>query len=794
MSSSESQVNPALLFDIQALTQLNEASRKEMEKRQDEIRVDNANMDEVLQEEIDQDAAAQDSKAQSSKQDQIKDVIKSLPAQAGKMSKNSKKTATDQTSKTNTDTTKNALNAKQTKALVGTLMDFVNIKGSIAASGMPEMELDFDNGRVLDQILDRKNLMGCKATDAQLKQAKAQAKRMARTMRHTLKAALPLVSNAAAKAYAQNGVDVSAPEQPATNPNQTSNKNPSTDSAIISAMLAALNMNELLQKLGINAEIDELDFEHDMSTNLVAEAQKQFQDNVNKIEASKHKSCLSKALTIIGDVVGAIFCWLGNPEIGIPIILAANGIIAKGIAALAKAMGVPDYVVQSIIMAITIIALVAATIATAGTAAPLTLGMAATILLFVAGIVGWIDTTLGEIATHSDDSSKWPSWVTWASMGINIGIGLLTMGESVLSLIRTMGQMMSKLAGFVAENAGDLLDSIMGSASSLTDAADTAGIEMSEMGSISSQAPASELAETNIDEAANASAGSSGSSQGATEGASSSGQATSAGSASGETSAAGGSNGSPSAQGSGGNGTPSQASSPAKATPANTQEAQSINSSAARSGMNQEITMASGEEVNENTMVDAIGASGKADAPEAYSASAKAETPEEGAKTPTEKKLSFLQKALRSLLEKLMNMQKALGSALQDDASELAGMLKGAESTAEKADRLAKLIERIIMLSQKVARWLLLGTQGAQSAVQFEMAECDKELASLMRDAANATAEMTIYEQFVSTFNMAVSTTEDNEQEYATDMSDELKLVGDIISAQRRNNNMLMTA
>lgn len=789
MSSSESQVNPALIFDIQALTQINEASRKEMEKRQDEIRTNNATADEVLQEEIDQEAAAQDSKAQISKQDQIKDVIKSLPAQAGKMSKNSKKTATDQTSKANADTAKSALNAKQTKALVGTLIDYTNIKGTIKASGMPEMELDLDNGRVLDQILDRKNLMGCKATDAQLKQAKAQAKRMARTIRHSLKAALPSVSVAAAKVYAQNGVDVSAPEpSSAANPNAPSAKNPSTDSAIISAMLAALNMNELLQKLGINAEIDELSFEHDMSANLVAEAQKQFQANVDKIQAAKHKSCLSKALTIIGDVVGALFCWMGCPMIGVPIILAANGIFAKGIAALAKAMGVSDYVVQSIIMALTVLALVIANAATAGALTPM---MAVTIALFVAGLVGWIDTTLGEIATHSDDPSKWPSWVTWASLGINIGVGLLSMGESVLSLIRTMGQMMSKLAGFITQNAGELLDSMMSSSASLTDSAEAVGTEMSEIGQPSSARPVSEIAETNIDEATNANTSSTGSVQGAAEGASGSGQAASASSAPGEASAAEGANGNGAAQGSSGNGTPTQASSSARVSPANAQEAQTVNSSAARAGMGQEMAMTSGQEDNESTMVDAIGASGRADAPEAYSKSAKAESTEEGA---TEKKLSFLQKALRSMLEKLMNMQRALGGALQDDASELAGMLKGAETTAEKADRIAQLIERMIMLSQKVGRWLLLGSQGAQSAVQFEMAECDKELASIIKEAADATAEVTLYEQFVATFNMAISTTEDNEQEYATDMSDELKLVGDIISAQRRNNNMLMTA
>lgn len=778
--SSASNPSIGLIFDIQALAQQNEFEAKEVQKEREQEKREEIIVDLSTQEDIDL----------TSKRDSGKDILtrranvaRAMINSASKNPKAAKSAQTKASTTTNSKAAKNALSEDDIKAFANVFKDLSAIKNRAQVENWPEFTFDAHKDNMLDKMLDRKNLIGCKLSDKALAKAKAKAKVISRNFRKMADQVFPKAADVVATALTNKGVNL-------TN-TQTNQSQPNIDQSIFAAVMEALEVNESLQELGVNTEITEMGFQNESSTELLKEVKAQFAKNVHEVKKAHKHACLQTALKVLGDIVGGMFCFIGLPEVGLPILLAANGVIQKLIQDLAKAIGVPAYVVQSIIVVITAIV---ATACTLGADAPLTVSMCITTILFVAGLVGWVDNTIGVMATGQCDPSKFPGWVGWAGLGVNIGLVFVTAGESILNFVRSIGSALIKIGAWTADTLGDMASSISEVFSSFVNDSESL---TSELGDIEMQ-DISSLEDSTVENAPVAEEGGVASSNpapasGSPANAGASGETVieNASTGNGQVLEEGGSEGGSGQGGRGAsNGSASASAAPRAASESSTAVAgdpTTLSSAALREEQTLELTV---NEVDSQEIAPVNGPSAPASSSIASTATREIAS---DTRTVTQKFLDALRNTLTKLLEKLMAMKDALmGSS--EDASELSGMLKGAQTNAEKAEQIMQQIEKVLQMLQKIARWTLLATQGAQAAVQFEVGRCELEIGKTLKEAAELTGDVTFLEQLNSSFGMMLKTAQNNEQQYGQDQASAIGILGDIIGNQRRNGMLLMSA
>lgn len=251
MSSASNQAAIGLLFDVQMLSQQNETQRKQMDERRRQVESNDIALEQSTQEDIKETKSRADGKDVLSRR---QDVVRAMMNKAGKAAeaKQTAKTAQGPTktsgankgNKTQGKTTltppKSAFSEKQMLALGKTFNDLT--KMGVQAQGLPELKFNPEKDDLLETLFKRSNLTGCKATNAQLAQAKAKAKKMSRLFRQVAAKSLPTATNAVAKALAKKGIDLSDPK------NQTP-KNNDIDQSIYASIIESLEINELLQEL-----------------------------------------------------------------------------------------------------------------------------------------------------------------------------------------------------------------------------------------------------------------------------------------------------------------------------------------------------------------------------------------------------------------------------------------------------------------------------------------------------------------------------------------------------------------
>jgi hypothetical protein len=885
-----------LLFDIQALQRQNEVNRKQTQKRRIEAKKEEFLQEQANKVEskikrknskgkdlISRRRAAQLAQAKraakmcfkkagiSEEAEEIEVIGKDLnvdeaeettKTNAGKETNGAEKTLKENDK---AEQTKNVFADLDPEAIAKLTSDISNIHNKAALENWPELELDLSPGKsVLDQLLDPKNLVDSTATAEELAEAKSVAKLMSRFARQAIKSSLPTILDGAAKGLAEEGIDLTDSEMnpyllddagelinPDAKPifagkkleseyfqapNQASpDAKVSIDHSIFASIFKAIEINQLLQELGIKSEVVANKVQNEMGKELLEEAEAQYKKNAEQIKKAKKQECMANTLRILGDVVGALFIYIGFSWIGVPIILASEGKIKEMITAMAKAFGVPEYVIQSIIVGMAVAVASALTIASIWIpgANVGVIAMSWSMVIMVAGMVGWFETTIGAMATGQFDSKKFPSWVTWAAMGVEIGLSLITMYQSIISAMRSAGnaimnlpktlsslstrmstwgaQLSVKWASFGGlsgigrgvVSAGRSAVSALKSVSAAAAIGKIGSAAKSAVRSVTSYVTTKFSQFVNyVKQAAKnfsdkmsqiiSRMGTSGSSSGGGAAGGGQGSAVGSGSVSGArsggvpTTSARASAPSPVVgQGVGGGGVPTSSTS-VGGVPSET-------ASLARS---------SKEASEAAKVVDATqGAKGAVNTPNSVS------TPSQGVemthkmeKGVLTKLQEILQKLgekietlMKKLIEKLLKLKDWLAGA-DSAASQLAGAMKGAASVADRAEKIFNAIKRLIRLSQKLAKWLLLAAQGAQAVVQIEMGKIQLEMAEVLEEAAELAGEITLIQQFLRSINVSIRSLQQSKKQYSQDSADQIEKLGSILTSQRRSENLLMSA
>lgn len=749
--------------------------------------------------------------------------------------------------------------------------DINNLQQKMAAEGKQEYVLDFDASTkdIIDDMFKPENLIGCEASEEELAAVKKEVLENSRLCRRIATATLPYVEVAAKQEVASMGIDLTDPKQnpylkdkdgnlvnanpvpyfagtslkskyfsvreedetEETDEKSSSEERKDIDQSMFACIFRSIEMNQLLHELGIKTEISQGRIQKLTSKDLVKEAQKQFKKTADEIEKAKKQEKCNKIMKIVGIVFAVILTPIA-PAIGIPLLLASTGALDKMITLMAKAFGVPEYVIQSIIA---VAALIIATVVSiiCPPAAPMAFGYA----IFIAGLTGWIENTIGVIATGQTDPEKFPEWVAWAAIGVEIGLSLATAGSGIVNSIRSMGTGLMKvgLAGAkvgakvglvssrtvatigarVATRTATQAARIAATSATKTarvaaKAASTAARQASKAAAVAAKAAksgltaeakaASALAKeaSKVAEAAAAKAveAASKASTAATKAATASVKASTQVSSKVSLSSNQISKAVESAVNTATQGARSAAS-------AATSSVQGISTTAAISSGTTANTAAIRSEISsiekslasikDSKALAGIPAQGIATS--SSSASTRASTLAKTASTQTkfermmEKAQQIIEKYIKKLLAKIYS---AKGAA--SDASALASMAKGASSASKKAERAYQILVKLMRLSKQFARWMQLAHQGATAVAQIEMARMKQEIGDLLEEAAQITGEIHLLEQFLSTFGMAVKSTQEQKKQYAQDSAEAVQTLGEVIAIQRRANTMLMSA
>ncbi len=543
----------------------------------------------------------------------------------------------------------------QALAKVNNLLSQAKIQAAKENWGEPDV--DMNRVDLLQQLFKPKNLRNSKASPETLAKAVSYGKQISRTFRKSLRQIIPQTIDAAASAFASQGIDLSSP------PAKSSQ---SIDSAVLSAMLAALSANDVLQQLGIQSQETNTEIQESYSSSVVSKGNDIFNHNKEALSEQHHESCKEKTMKILGDIVGAICIVLDMPEVGIPIILASNGLIQKWIVDVAKAMHIPPYALKSIIMAVTIIVAIAAAPESGGSSLSAIAGVVGKCAL-VAGLTGWVTDTVGVAATGSLDESKYPAWVQWAGMAITIALGLAGGMESIVNGVRSVMTGISN----AATSAMDAVTSLF------VDAEETAGSTAQEI----------ELADMSAPQAS--------------------------------------------------------------------------------------------EEMVEES--DATNAARSAD-----------ESAVNDASTQSAASVSKLRMILAKILKKFLDAKDAMFAA--EEASDVSQVVRGGVSNAEKAEAIMGRISRAVTQLQRVSRVLLVGSTGAETVVSVQLAQIKRDLAECLKETSKLIGETQLIESFLTTLNAAIKDSQNEQKEYAKESADEIKVISEIISGQRRGQAIVASA
>jgi len=113
---------------------------------------------------------------------------------------------------------------------------------------------------------------------------------------------------------------------------------------------------------------------------------------------------------------------------------------------------------------------------------------------------------------------------------------------------------------------------------------------------------------------------------------------------------------------------------------------------------------------------------------------------------------------------------------------------------SSKQGRISKMKAYLNSKFGDIGKVLLIADSGAQAYAQFQMAEIDTELGHIMSEVAELTGNYDLLNSFFEIIGAAQQATNTRNDQYSKDLHDEIKLVGDIINAERSASNILMSA
>lgn len=772
---------------------------------------------------------------------------------------------------------------------------------------------------ILDTLVNPKYMIGCNLNENQLQKLKNQIKVKARELRGQVKKALPqAISHLKEKGLGDKLGSIGQGIKEISTQKQKDGDE-GREAAIFQALADSLALNGLLTELGIKSNITFDNLQAATASEEVTEAKAQATAQIQGINDGIQQGVCETVVKVITCIIAVILIACGQLEVGIPMLLVGSGLLDLLITTLATALKVDPMVLQAICVVVSIVVAVATFDPEAMVGSII---KAVSEVMMVAGSVGFTTSFIGFCATGQTDSSKFPDWVGWAALGINIAASLPELGMGIYgAVVKGIAKAAAKAAEAATEEA---VETMVSNSASLAEEAPLApkgagaferdGAAAGE-GEAAGEVEAVEgKSQSNAERASNAlergDAGSSG--RTVADG----GKNTSAGQ-SGSSSTPPTSSPSSSAAVSGQNMAPQAAGASSVTAQSTSTSAASPNNISAVSKVTQQSNVvvkeaeAVGEDVEGITNPNALGASKGDSAYSIEQTSSDTEVPEE--KDPFMTKLKKLEKALDEAKTKLAGLKQSLKDATaagEEEAGQAQSSLKKAEESVEKYEKevadmsrklkirdgaVAKIAERIekaetfladkesalaalradsnaaqsdikaaeeaveqaskdlktlnaqmdvVKLQdmeiseeslkaaeqkladavqkadkwsaklaeiekgqnakkafkilnatgEKIAHIIQLAATGAQTYAEFQLAEIDLELGQNMALVAEYTGEYELLTNFCEILGFLEESMKGKTDEYNDDQTTEVKLITDLIAAERRSTNALLSA
>jgi hypothetical protein len=312
-----------------------------------------------------------------------------------------------------------------------------------------EKLLSGNTKEILDTLVNPKYMIGCNLNKEELDKLKNEIKVKARELRGQTKKALPQ----AIRYLKEKGLGdkLGSIGQGIQGSASQHDEDQGRTSAIFQALADSLALNGLLTQLGIKSNITLDSLQAATAEEQVEEAKAQAATEIQNINSGIQQGVCETVIKVLTCIIGAILIACQQYAAGIFMILAGSGLLDLLITKIATALNVDPMVIQAICVVVSIVVAIA-------TFNPETMlssiFKAVSEVAMVAGSVGFITDTLGLIATGQTDASKFPDWVGWASLGINLALSLPEMGMSIYgAVVKGVAKAAAKAAEAATEDA-----------------------------------------------------------------------------------------------------------------------------------------------------------------------------------------------------------------------------------------------------------------------------------------------------------------------------------------------------
>lgn len=352
-----------------------------------------------------------------------------------------------------------------------------------------------NTNEMLEALVNQSYLVGSTLSDAEILALRAKVSKNAKKIQRIIHKGIPH----AAKALRRAGLGSQIGSVGGIAPKPEKHEDQDSNQAIFAAMAAALDLDSLLQELGIHTDITVTNVQNVTATEEAKEAKAQAEHNIHEIKRNERRAKCAKVIKIFSYIAAFILIMVGQPEAGTMMFLSASGALDYIIKELAKHIpGMTEVGLKSLIVALTIIVAVCMANPTIMGDDAISAMSAFGGTMLVAGSIGFFQDALGYCATDGGrDPSKYPAWTTWTALAISMIPTAMDMGSFAYTMI---AKSLANSAARVAEGA----ETAMISAEAAAQAAKAAvsGAEEAEVAGVTASRAAAEAGEQLEEEAA----------------------------------------------------------------------------------------------------------------------------------------------------------------------------------------------------------------------------------------------------------------------------------------------------
>lgn len=334
-----------------------------------------------------------------------------------------------------------------------------------------------DTHEIVDTLLDPKILKGIPLNKKELANEKSQIIEQAKEIEGQIKGAMPGIAQQLKKAgvndvledaglglgaYLGSGKGTAKGSENSNDFDGSifgASQGADLKNAIFEAMSDSLALTGLLQRLGIktniamtNEQTTTAAEEVTESTAAVEKQNEQIEKNKKAATSSDFWSTFIKVLScIIAAVVAILAPGIGSFIALAITVLVSSGLLEKFLDAVSGGNATIKFIAEAIMV---VASIVVAAVTFDPAAIVSSIFKAIAMVGMVASSVGFVTDLLGLCATGTLDSSKYPSWVSWAAMGIGIGLSLPEMGMGIgKTIVKAVAKAAAKIAAKAAEEA-----------------------------------------------------------------------------------------------------------------------------------------------------------------------------------------------------------------------------------------------------------------------------------------------------------------------------------------------------